>query len=114
MVVPFANRIPVTPPDPWAMAAMTINIDGDGPSCSTMMRVAGCSYLASASIASRAAAVAAHKRVVLLLAYASTASSAAAVLLCAITGNVQAPMRLGVRSAASLSCAAAAAKASTS
>jgi len=36
-----------------------------------------------------------------LLACASTASSAAAVfavLLCAITGNVQAPMRLGVRS----------------
>ena len=43
MVVPFANRIPVTPPAPGAMAAMTINIDGDGPSCSTMMRVAGCS-----------------------------------------------------------------------
>ena len=44
MVVPLADRIPVTPPAPWAMAAMTINIDGDGPpSNSIMMRVAGCS-----------------------------------------------------------------------
>ena len=44
MVVLLADRIPVTPPAPWAMAAMTINIDGDGPpSNSIMMRVAGCS-----------------------------------------------------------------------
>ena len=49
MVVPLADRIPVTPPAPWAMAdpwcrlpTMTVNIDGDAPSCSTHA-LAGCS-----------------------------------------------------------------------